>query len=141
MPNINDAEITSIYVSQTQSAGVQDDAPNTDGVTPATEFDVTLEMVAGGALASAGYTLTVSCTDVTTTASAPGLVPTFPPAPATVSAPAWTPQGSYFTYSNNVTVPIPGGAGGGQVYQYTASLIFANGEVSSIKQSELFSLS
>jgi hypothetical protein len=146
MPNINDAEITNIYVSQTNSAGVQDDAPNADGLTPATEFDVTLEMVAGSALASAGYTLTVSCADLTNTASAPGLVPEFPqaplaPAPPTVSAPAWTPQGSYFTYSNNVTVPIPGGAGGGQVYQYTASLIFANGEVASVKQSDLFSLS
>jgi hypothetical protein len=141
MPNINDAEITSIYVSQTQSAGVQDDAPNLDGITPATEFDVTLEMVAGSALAAAGYTLTVSCADLTTTASAPGLVPEFPPAPATVSAPAWIPQGSYFTYSNNVTVPVPAGAGGGQVYQYTASLIFANGEVASIMHSDPFSLS
>jgi hypothetical protein len=146
MPNINDAEITDIYVSQTKSAGVQDDAPNMDGVTPATQFDVTLEMVAGSALASAGYTLTVSCADLTTTANALGLVPEFPQVPAapgtaTVSAPAWTLEGSYFTYSNNVTVPIPGGAGGGQVYQYTASLIFANGEVASVKQSDLFSLS
>jgi hypothetical protein len=143
MPNINDAEITSIYVSQTKSAGVQDQAPNTDGVTPAAEFDVTLEMVAGSTLAGSGYTLTVSCADITTTVSAPGLVPEFPPAPAptTVSAPAWTPQGSYFTYSNNVTVPVPAGAGGGQVYQYTASLIFANGEVASIEQSEPFILS
>jgi hypothetical protein len=140
MPNFNDAEITNIYVSQTKSPGVQDDAPNADGLTPATEFDVTLEMVAGGALAAAGYTLTVSCADLTTTANALGLVPTFPPASATVSAPAWAPQGSYFTYSNNVTVPIPSGAGNGQVYRYTASLIFANGEVASIKESEPFVL-
>ena len=103
-------------------------------------------MVADSTLAAAGYTLTVSCADVTTTESAPGLVPALPqsplaPAPPTVSAPAWTPQGSYFTYSNNVTVPIPGGAGSGQVYQYTASLIFANGEVASIKQSDPFMLS
>jgi hypothetical protein len=144
MPNINDAEITDIYVSQTNSAGVQDDAPNAPigGSTIAgTDFDVTLEMVAGSTLASAGYTLTVSCTDLTTTANAPGLVPAFPPAAATVSAPAWTPKGSYFTYSNNVAVPVPAGAGNGQVYQYTASLIFANGEVASIKRSEPFILS
>jgi hypothetical protein len=141
MPNINDAEITNIYVSQTKSAGVQDDAPNTDGVTPATEYDVTLEMVAGSTLAGSGYTLTVGCTDLTATANEPGLVPPFPPAPATVSAPAWTPQGSYFTYDNNVTVNIPGGVGNGHVYQYTASLIFANGEVASIKQSDPFILS
>jgi hypothetical protein len=144
MPNINDAEITDIYVSQTNSAGVQDDAPNAPigGSTIAgTDFDVTLEMVAGSTLASEGYTLTVSCTDLTTTANAPGLVPAFPPPAATVSAPAWTPKGSYFTYSNNVTVPVPSGAGNGQVYQYTASLIFANGEVASIKRSDPFILS
>jgi hypothetical protein len=145
MPNINDAEITGIYVSQTKSAGVQDDAPNADGLTPATEFDVTLEMVAGSALASAGYTLTVSCADLTTWASAPALVPAFPQSPAvgtpTVTAPPWIAQGSYFTYANNVTVNVPPGAGGGQVYQYTASLIFANGEVASIKQSDPFVLS
>jgi hypothetical protein len=145
MPNINDAEITDIYVSQTKSAGVQDDAPNAPiggSTIPGTQFDVTLEMVAGSALASAGYTLTVSCADLTTTASAPGLVPPFPPAPApaTVSAPAWTAQGSYFTYSNNVTVDIPGGAGGGQVYEYTASLITANGEVASVMRSRPFVL-
>ena len=33
----------------------------------------------------------------------------------------WVPQGLFLTYSNNQTVNIPGGAGGGQVYQYTAS--------------------
>jgi hypothetical protein len=37
-------------------------------------------------------------------------------------------------------VNIPGGAGSGQVYQYTASLITANGEVASIKQSDPFVL-
>jgi hypothetical protein len=145
MPNINDAEITDIYVSQTKSAGVQDDAPNAPiggSATPGTDFDVTLEMVAGSTLASAGYTLTVGCTDLTATANAPGLVPPFPPAPspATVSAPAWTAQGSYYTYSNNVTVNIPGGSGDGHVYQYTASLTTVNGQVASIKRSEPFVL-
>jgi hypothetical protein len=142
MPNINDAEITGIYVSQTKSAGVQDDAPNADGLTAATDFDVTLEMVAGSVLAGAGYTLTVGCTDLTATANEPGLVPAFPPAPAasTVSAPAWTAQGSYFSYDNNVTVNIPGGSGNSHVYQYTASLTFANGQVASVKQSDPFIL-
>ena len=143
MPNINDAEITDIYVSQTKSAGVQDDAPNAPiggGTTHGTQFDVTLEMVAGSALDTEGYTLSVSCTDVTTTANAAGLVPTFPPSPSTVGASPWVPQGSFLTYSNNQTVNIPGGAGSGQVYQYTASLITANGEVASIKQSDPFVL-
>jgi hypothetical protein len=148
MPNINDAAITGIYVSQTKSAGVQDDAPNAPiggGVTPGTDFDVTLEMVAGSTLAGAGYTVTVGCADLTATASAPGLVPALPqsppaPATATVSAPAWTPEGSYFTYSNNVTVNIPGGSGNGHVYQYTVSLTTANGQVASVKQSDPFIL-
>ena len=87
-----------------------------------------------------GYFFSVSCTDVTTTANAAGLVPTFPPSPSTVGATPWVPQGSFLTYSNNQTVNIPGGAGSGQVYQYTASLITANGEVASIKQSDPFVL-
>jgi hypothetical protein len=144
MPNINDAEITDIYVSQTKSAGVQDDAPNAPiggSNSPGTEFDVTLEMVAGTALDTAQYTLTVSCADLTTTESASDLVPVFPPtAPSTVGASPWVPQGSFFTYSSNETVNVPAGAGGGQVYQYTASLISANGEVASVKQSDPFVL-
>lgn len=140
MPNINDAEITNIYVSQATSAGVQDDAPNapTGGSTnPGTTFDVTLEMVAGSALSSQAYTLTVSCANLTKTASAP-LVPPFPA--STVGAAPWKPQGSYYTYSDNETVTIPAADGEGQVYQYTASLITANGEVASIKQSDPFVL-
>ncbi|HEX4088931.1 MAG TPA: hypothetical protein VHZ33_09440 [Trebonia sp.] len=144
MPNINDAEITGIYVSQTVPGGIQDDAPNAPvggGNTPGTAFDVTLEMVAGTALFSEVYTLTVSCTDVTTTADAAGLVPAFPPAaPSTIGAPPWKSAGSYYTYEDNQTVTVPAGAGGGQVYRYTASLVTANGEVASIKQSDLFVL-
>jgi len=143
MPNINDAEITGIYVSQVVPGGVQDDAPNAPvggSIIPGTAFDVTLEMVAGSALNTEAYTLTVSCADLTTWASVPALVPTFPPSPSTVGAPPWKPAGSYFTYSDTQTVSIPGGSGGGQVYQYTASLITANGEVASIKHSDAFVL-
>jgi hypothetical protein len=142
MPNINDAEITGIYVSQQGSPGVQDDAPNAPvgGTTPGTAFAVTLEMVAGSALVSQGYTLTVSCADLTAWTSAPGLVPAFPPSPSTVGASPWKPAGTYNTYSDTQTVTIPAGSGGGQVYQYTASLITANGEVASIKESDPFVL-
>ncbi len=140
MPNINDAEITDIYVSQATPGGVQDDAPNAPiggSTNPGTTFDVTLEMVAGSALNSEGYTLTVSCANLTKTTSA-SLAPAFPA--STVGAAPWKPQGSYFTYSDNETVTVPTGAGGGQVYQYTASLITANGEVALIKQSDPFVL-
>lgn len=143
MPNINDAEITGIYVSQVVPGGVQDDAPNAPiggSSTPGTTFDVTLEMVAGSALLSEAYTVTVSCGDLTTWAGAPGLVPAFPPNPSTVGASPWKPAGSYNTYSDTQTVNIPAGSGGGQVYQYTVSLITANGEVASIKQSDPFVL-
>jgi hypothetical protein len=37
-------------------------------------------------------------------------------------------------------VNVPGGHGGGQVYQYTASLITANGQVASVRQSDPFVL-
>ena len=140
MANVNDAEITNIYVSQTNPGGVQDDAPNAPltNPTPAPAFDVTLEMVAGNALNTQAYTLTVSCSNVTQTQNAGPLVPVFPP--ATIGPPPWKPAGPYFTYSQSETVNIPAGFGGGQVYQYTASLITANGEVASIKQSDLFVL-
>jgi len=144
MPNINDAEITGIYVSQVVPGGVQDDAPNAPvggSLNPGTALDVTLEMVAGSNLDTEVYTLTVSCADLTTWASAPALVPAFPPSsPSTVGASPWKPASSYFTYSDTQTVNIPGGSGGGQVYQYTVSLITANGEVASIKQSDAFVL-
>jgi hypothetical protein len=144
MPNINDAEITAVYVSQTVPGGVQDDAPNAPvggGVIPGAQFDVTLEMVAGSALFSQEYTLTVGCANVTDTTDASALVPVFPPPPAsTVGAAPWKPEGSYYTYTDNQTVNVPAGYGGGQVYRYTASLITANGEVASIKQSEPFVL-
>src|SRR5580698_4447616 len=78
MPNFNDAEITAIYVSHTASAGVQDDAPNAP--TAGDRFDVTLEMVAGYALNTSKYTLTVSCADLTAWKPAPaGMIPTTPP--------------------------------------------------------------
>jgi hypothetical protein len=41
---------------------------------------------------------------------------------------------------DNQTVTVPAGGGGGKVYQYTASLTTANGQVASIKQSDPFVL-
>ncbi len=145
MPNVNDAEITGLYVSQSQSPGVQDDAPNAPGASTVigTTFEVTLEMVAGSDLNTAAYTLTVSCANLTKWTSASALVPAFPPTtppPATVGASPWKAENVYFVYSDNQPVTIPAGFGGGQVYQYTASLITTNGEVASIKQSDPFVL-
>ena len=66
MPNFNDAEITAVYVSHKASPRVQDDAP-----TSGDPFDVTLEIVAGNALYTGAYTLTVSCADLTAWKPAP----------------------------------------------------------------------
>ena len=56
MPNFNDAKITSLYVNAVGAAvNIQDDAPN--AATPGGPFDVTLEMVAGNGLDTAGYTV------------------------------------------------------------------------------------
>ena len=143
MANVNDAEITRIYVSQANSPQVEDDAPNAPGTGGhENKFDVTLEMVAGNALNSQTYTLNVGCTNLTKTTNAGVLVPTFPPATHAIGTAPWVdPTGSpWFVYTDSQTVNIPAGFGGGQVYQYTASLITTNGEVASIKKSEPFVL-
>jgi len=139
VPNVNDAEITAIYVSQTNSPGVQDDAPNAQN--PGASFDVTLEMVAGWTLGSGTYQLLVSCADITTMAPAPAsMIPAFPPAgtPTFGESPQWKPiTNLYYTYSDTETA---GGGASGHVYQYTVVLLSGNGQAVSIKQSDLFVL-
>ena len=74
MTNYNDAAITAIFVSQTGSPSVQDDAPNSPN--PSGQFDVTLEMVAGNGLASGDYTVSITCADLSAVAQAPAsLIP------------------------------------------------------------------
>jgi hypothetical protein len=143
MANFNDAEVTDIYVSQTVPGGIQDDAPNApvNGTVPGTTFDATLEMVAGSSLLTEAYTVTVSCENVTQVISAPLLVPAFPQTAAgNIGNSPWAKAGTYCTYTATQTVTVPPGFGGGQVYQYTVSLISANGQVASITQSDLFVL-
>lgn len=138
MPNINDAEITSIFVSQTASPGVQDDAPNAP--TPGSAFEVTLEMVAGWTLGTGGYTLHTSCADLTTMAPAPAsMVPAALNGPGTFGAsPPWKPVANRY-YTFEVTAAASGGASG-RVYQYTATLLSGNGQVVAIEQSDPFVL-
>ena len=64
--NFNDAEITSLYVSEN---GIQDDAPNAPSGGP---FNVILEMVAGAGL-TGPYTVSVTCSDLTLTAPGPAV--------------------------------------------------------------------
>ena len=138
MPNVNDADITAVYVSQSNSAGVQDDAPNAQN--PGGPFDVTLEMVAGWSLGSGSYTLKTSCADLTTMQPAPaGMIPASFSGTSTFGAtPPWKPiPNLYYTYSVNASAS---GGAAGHVYQYTVSLVSGNGQVVAIRQSDPFVL-
>jgi hypothetical protein len=139
--NFNDAEITGLFVSQTASPTVEDDAPNAPG---GGTYDVTLEMVAGNALDTQEYTLVMSCSDITATAAAPATV--VPGAPLNGAGKfgdaSWiqTAPGGYFTYAQTATVGPEPAAGKGHVYRYTAVLFNPNGQVVSIKSSDDFVL-
>ena len=145
MPNFNDAEITAIYVSHKASPRVQDDAPNAP--TSGDAYDVTLEMVAGNALYTGAYTLTVSCADLTAWKPAPAsMIPTTPPFDkgGSFGGAGWKTAGpgpQYLTFSNSETVNTTKPFGGDDhVYQYTVSLVNASGQVVSVKQSDEFVL-
>jgi hypothetical protein len=141
MPNFNDAKITSLFVNAAGAVSdIPDDAPNAPNGGP---FDVTLEMVAGAGLNGA-YTLLTTCTDVTASGAAPasltpggvlnGATDTFG------SAANWkSPSPLYNTFNHSETV-TPAAGVTGHVYQYTAALFTANGQIVSIKQSDPFIL-
>jgi hypothetical protein len=138
MTNFNDAEITSLYVSATSAPGIQDDAPNAPG---GGDFDVTLEMVAGGALATGQYTLLTTCSNVSDTASDPALNPAAPlNGVAEFGVAPWGGGPTTFVFNQTVTIPLAVGAGGGDVYQYTAALRSSTGQIVSTLQSDLFTL-
>jgi hypothetical protein len=136
--NFNDAQITSLYVSEDGSVlGVQDDAPNAP---LGKKFRVTLEMVAGGGVAGP-YQLITTCSDLTETAAAPGLNPPAPlNGPGTFNPPDWvTNVGvadkvfNHFAVINPPKIP-------GHVYRYTAALRSDNGQIVSIIESDPFIL-
>jgi hypothetical protein len=140
MPNFNDAKITSLYVNAVGAAvDIQDDAPN--AATPGGPFDVTLEMVAGNGLDTAGYNVHTRCTDLSDATAAPAtLVPGGHLNSTTDTfgkAPFWQSVPPYLTF--NQSVQVSGGIAG-HVYQYTASLFNNNGQVASIIQSDPFIL-
>jgi len=141
MPNFNDAKITSLYVNAVGAAvDIQDDAPN--AATPGGPFDVTLEMVAGNGLLTAGYTVTTTCADITATQAAP--TPLVPGGHLNTSTETFGEAGVVEVGSSLPDVqPVSAGglaATAGHVYQYTASLFNANGQVASIQQSDPFIL-
>jgi hypothetical protein len=141
--NFNDAEITSLYVSDPGNPlDIENDAPNAPG---GGGFNVTLEMVAGPAL-TGPYTVAVTCSDLTLTATA--AAPLIPANPGPLNgpgnfgaAPWWTPAGPLANVFNQ-TVPVgpEPPADAGHIYQYTAALYSSNGQIVSIKQSDPFIL-
>jgi hypothetical protein len=139
MANFNDAEITSLYVSATSAPGIQDEAPNAPG---GGDYDVTVEMVAGGALATQKYTLLTTAINVSDGTGDPALKPAAPLNGVAEFgvAPDWTGGPTTFTFSQAVTIPLTAGAGKGDVYQYTAALVSSTGQVVSTQQSDLFVL-
>jgi hypothetical protein len=138
MTNFNDAEITGLYVSASGAPGIQDDAPNAPG---GGDFDVTVEMVAGGALATQKYHLHTTCANVSAAASAPALNPGGPlNGTHEFGVAPWAGGPATFTFKKPVKITLAPGAGKGDVYQYTAALVSSTGQVVSTLQSDLFVL-
>jgi len=136
MPNFNDAKITSLYVSEPGLVrDIEDEAPNAPA---GGKYRVTLEMVAGGAVAGT-YDLITTCTDVTDATSAPAQKPGAPLNGAgTFASTPWKPDGAHWVFNESVTLPAPSVKG--HVYQYTAALHNHNGQIVSLRQSEPFIL-
>jgi hypothetical protein len=139
MPNFNDAEITSLYVSEEGAVhDIQDDAPNAPGGGP---FRVTLEMVAGGGVAGK-YHLITTCSDLTDTKEAPALNPGTPlNGIGDFGGAGWQPNGAPLTHSVfNKSMKVAAPKDKGHVYRYTAALRHDNGQIVSIRQSDPFIL-
>lgn len=139
MPNFNDAEITRLYVSEQTAPTVQDDAPNAPGGGP---FNVTIEMVAGTGMQSEAYTLTWGCFDWTAGGSAPAALTAGLPTSGNFDKAGWspTPGGTWFTYTDTVTVNPPAGGGQNHLYQYSVALKSDNGQATSFTLSDPFLL-
>jgi hypothetical protein len=138
MTNFNDAKITSLYVSAPSAPGIQDDAPNAPA---GGDFDVTVEMVAGGALATQKYTLRTTCANMSQAVSAGALDPGAPlNGLAEFGVAPWTGGPTTFTFKQPVKITLAPGGGNGDVYQYTAALVSSTGQVVSTMQSDLFVL-
>jgi hypothetical protein len=143
MPNFNDAQITGLYVSESGSSAVENNAPNAPA---GGSFNLTLEMVAGTGIQSESYTVVVSCTDVTATTAVPAASPLIPGAPINGAGnfgegAGWTANGpEWWVFNQSLPVGPEPAADTGHVYQYTAALYSKNGQAVSLMQSELFIL-
>ena len=134
MANFNDATITRLFVSQVGST------VRTTRRTRMGNFAANLEMTAGTALQSEGYTVTWGCTDITLGVAAPGLIPATLGGPGNFDVAPWTkdPSGLFWVYQQQATITRPGPGGQGHFYQYSATLVTANGQVASYSVSDPF---
>jgi hypothetical protein len=137
MPNFNDATVTRLFVSQLNST-VEDDTPNAPNMG---DFCANIELAAGTALESEGYTVTWGCTDITRGVAAPSLIPAAPlSGVGSFDVAPWTkdPSGLFWVYEGQSTITRPGAGGQGHLYQYSATLVTGNGQVASYSLSDPF---
>ena len=139
--NANDARISRLYVTNT-GGDVQEAAPNApNGGPPATNFDLTLEMEQGLAVAG-GYTLVINCYDVTAGDNNAAMAPPTGPlnGPGNFAVAPWVAQpGGDQTFDQTVTIAVPTGVQR-HVFYYTMALVSNNNQIIDIKDSEPFIL-
>jgi hypothetical protein len=139
--NFNDARISRLYVTPT-NVDVQDDSPNANPPgPPAANFDLHLEMEAGGGVAG-GYTLFTIAYDVTAATNNAALAP---PAGDLNGAgnfgvdPPWKLTGNDRFFEEKETIAVPAGVQN-HVFYYTVALVSGNQQIVDIATSEPFIL-
>jgi hypothetical protein len=143
VPQANDAELTDLYTSST-GFDVEDNEPNTPapGGAPAADFELQLEAVAGNALGNSGadYDLSITCIDDTLAAPNAGM------SPGTIgqqfkAADGWAAGGAAGNFLKKQAFPIAVPAGvRGHEFHYVVSLVSANSDVVSSRESNRFIL-
>jgi hypothetical protein len=145
MPQANDAEITDVY-SASVGLDVEDNEPNTPqpAGTPATTFDLQLEMVAGNVIGSSGakYDLVLTCIDETL--AEPNTSMSITKSQAFDGSGNWVPSVPAGNFSSkqtfNITVPTAPPVRG-HVFRYVATLVSVNSDIVSFRESNRFILS
>ena len=143
--SVNDARISRLYVTKT-GGDVQDATPNAPDNPPAAaanNFDLFLEMEAGGAVGGK-YDLHVTAYDVTAGAVNNAMAPPPPPAsflngPGDFATAPWTPVLGDWTLDQRTTIPVPVNVSG-HIFKYVAALVSRNYQQVDIKESEPFVL-
>jgi hypothetical protein len=138
--NFNDARISRLYVTP-PGVDVQDDSPNAPNTGVVNQFDLHLEMEAGGGV-TGDYQLFTIAYDVTTGANEPALDP---PAgalngPGQFNAAPWVGSAAadrIFEQFETITIPttVPN-----HIFYYTVALVNENQQIVDIATSDSFIL-